>query len=80
MPYEDIIYDKAEGIATVTMNRPDVLNAFRGKTVHEMIDAFRDAWYDRTIGVVILTARHARSIPEAINRFAAAAVTRADES
>src|ERR1022692_761855 len=55
MPYEDIIYEKAEGIATVTMNRPDVLNAFRGKTVHEMIDAFRDAWHDRTIGVVILT-------------------------
>ena len=55
MPYEDIIYEKAEGIATVTMNRPDVLNAFRGKTVHEMIDAFRDAWRDRTIGVVILT-------------------------
>ena len=55
MPYEDIIYEKAEGIATVTMNRPDVLNAFRGKTVQEMIDAFRDAWHDRTIGVVILT-------------------------
>ena len=55
MAYEDIIYDKSEGIATVTMNRPDVLNAFRGQTVDDMIHAFRDAWHDREIGVVILT-------------------------
>jgi len=55
MAYEDILYDKSEGIATVTMNRPDVLNAFRGQTVDDMIAAFRDAWHDREIGVVILT-------------------------
>ena len=41
--YEDIIYEKAEGIARVTINRPEVRNAFRPQTVNEMIDAFEDA-------------------------------------
>ncbi|MFZ0887373.1 MAG: 1,4-dihydroxy-2-naphthoyl-CoA synthase [Candidatus Binataceae bacterium] len=55
MAFEDIIFEKSEGIATITINRPEVMNAFRGQTVDEMTDAFRDAWYDRAIGVVILT-------------------------
>jgi naphthoate synthase len=55
MAFEDIIYSKEEGIATVTMNRPEVLNAFRGQTVAEMVEAFDDAWHDRSIGVAILT-------------------------
>ena len=55
MAFHDILYDKEEGIATITINRPKVLNAFRAETVDEMIDAFQDAWADRTIGVVILT-------------------------
>ncbi len=55
MAFEDIIYEKADGIATITMNRPTVMNAFRGTTVHEMVEAFRDAWHDHTVGVVILT-------------------------
>ena len=55
MPFEDILYDKAEGIATITINRPTVLNAFRAETVDEMVEAFKDAWADRTVGVVILT-------------------------
>lgn len=55
MPYQDILYDKAQGIATITINRPDLLNAFRSETVDEMVDAFQDAWRDRSIGVVILT-------------------------
>ncbi|MFN8516411.1 MAG: 1,4-dihydroxy-2-naphthoyl-CoA synthase [Thermomicrobiales bacterium] len=53
--YEDIIYEKAEGIARVTINRPQVRNAFRPKTVNEMIDAFADAREDQSIGVVLLT-------------------------
>ena len=52
--YEDIIYEKAEGIARVTINRPQVRNAFRPKTVMEMIDAFADAREDPQIGVVLL--------------------------
>jgi naphthoate synthase len=53
--FEDILYEKGEGIATTTTNRPKVLNAFRSLTVDEMVAAFQDAWADRTIGAVILT-------------------------
>jgi naphthoate synthase len=53
--YQDIIYEKMEGIARVTINRPEVRNAFRPQTVMEMIDAFADAREDQEIGVVILT-------------------------
>ena len=54
--YEDIIYEKTDdGIARVTINRPHVRNAFRPRTVTEMIDAFADAREDLEIGVVILT-------------------------
>lgn len=55
MPFQDILYDKDEGIATITINRPEVLNAFRAETVDELVEAFKDAWADRTVGVVILT-------------------------
>jgi len=53
--YEDIRYHKAEGIAKITINRPEVRNAFRPQTVFEMGDALADARDDDTIGVVILT-------------------------
>ena len=53
--FEDIRYDKAEGIAKITINRPEVRNAFRPKTVVEMQRAFTDARDDGDIGVVILT-------------------------
>ncbi len=55
MKFEDILYEKAEGIASITINRPTVLNAFRALTVDELVEAFKDAWADRAIGVVILT-------------------------
>ncbi len=53
--YQDIIYEKAEGIARVTINRPEVRNAFRPQTVIEMLDAFEDAREDMGVGVVLLT-------------------------
>jgi naphthoate synthase len=54
--FEDIKYDKSEeGIAKVTINRPEVHNAFRPKTVKELIAAFSDARDDSGVGVVILT-------------------------
>ncbi|WP_279233225.1 1,4-dihydroxy-2-naphthoyl-CoA synthase [Desulfallas thermosapovorans] len=53
--YEDIIYETYAGIAKITINRPEVRNAFRPKTVMELIDAFTRARDDSQIGVVILT-------------------------
>lgn len=53
--YEDIIYEKAEGIGKITINRPHVRNAFRPQTVIEMMDAFADSREDQEIGVVLLT-------------------------
>lgn len=55
MQFEDIVYEKSEGIATITINRPQVRNAFRTLTVDELIAAFQDAWWDHSVGVVILT-------------------------
>ena len=53
--YEDIVYQKWEGIAKITINRPHKRNAFRPKTVFEMYDAFWDVKEDSKIGVVLLT-------------------------
>lgn len=53
--YSDIFYHKMPGIAKLTINRPEVLNAFRPKTIVELMHAFSDACADRDIGVIILT-------------------------
>ena len=53
--YEDILYDTWDGIAKITINRPEVRNAFRPTTVFEMSRAFEAARDDSSIGVVILT-------------------------
>ncbi len=53
--YTDIKYHKAEGIAKITINRPEVRNAFRPITVKEMSRALEDARDDEEIGVIILT-------------------------
>jgi naphthoate synthase len=54
--YEDVVYEKSdEGIAKITINRPQVRNAFRPLTVTEMSRAFADARDDAEIGAVILT-------------------------
>lgn len=55
MPYGDIIYEKQDGIARITINRPEVLNAFRTKTLQEIAEALTDAELDASVGVVILT-------------------------
>jgi naphthoate synthase len=53
--FSDIKYHKTDGIAKITINRPEVRNAFRPLTVMEMSEALADAREDQTIGVVILT-------------------------
>lgn len=54
-PFQDILYDRAEGIARITINRPEVRNAFRPQTVDELMQAFQMAHLDPDIGVIILT-------------------------
>ena len=53
--YTDILYERFEGIARITINRPEVRNAFRPLTVKEMLDAFDRAHEDPEVGVVLLT-------------------------
>jgi naphthoate synthase len=53
--YEDIRFETAEGIAKITICRPDVRNAFRPKTLFELIDAFARAREDQSVGVVLFT-------------------------
>jgi len=53
--YSDILYDAAEGIAKITINRPEVRNAFRPTTLFELSNAFNVARDDPEIGVIILT-------------------------
>ncbi len=53
--YEDITYKKANGVARIAFNRPEVRNAFRPKTVGELFEAFVDAREDTSIGVVLLS-------------------------
>ncbi|KRT55296.1 1,4-dihydroxy-2-naphthoyl-CoA synthase [endosymbiont of Ridgeia piscesae] len=53
--FKDILYHQAEGIAKITINRPEVRNAFRPETVEELSQAFRRAHLDPQIGVIILT-------------------------
>jgi naphthoate synthase len=53
--YEDIRYEVADGIAKLTINRPEVRNAFRPQTLIELSDAFNRAREDLDVGVIILT-------------------------
>ncbi len=52
--YEDILYDAADGVARITINRPKVMNAFRARTCDELIHAFNRAGWDKSIGVIVL--------------------------
>jgi naphthoate synthase len=53
--YGDIIYETADGIAKITINRPEVRNAFRPQTLFELSDAFEKARNDASVGVIIFT-------------------------
>ena len=59
--YTDILYDKADGIARITINRPEVHNAFRPETLDELQAAFEDAHHDPEIGVALLTGAGGRA-------------------
>ena len=53
--YEDIRYEKSEGIAKITIDRPEVRNAFRPQTIVEISQALEDAREDTDVGVIVLT-------------------------
>jgi enoyl-CoA hydratase/carnithine racemase len=53
--FEHLLYEKKEGVARVTINRPEVYNAYAAQTLRELIEAFRDAAWDDSVAVVVLT-------------------------
>ncbi len=61
MEYTDILYEVKDHVATITINRPKVLNAFRARTCEELIHAFQEAGYDREISVIVLTGAGERA-------------------
>ncbi len=54
MEFEDILYEVRDGAAWITINRPEKLNAFRGRTCEELIVALHRAGWDESIGVIVL--------------------------
>ncbi len=55
MEFQDILYDKSEGIATITLNRPERMNSFTAQTIREWAAALEDARLDREVRAVLLT-------------------------
>ena len=53
--FMDIVYTAEAGVATITINRPEVMNAFRGRTCEELIEAFQRAGWDKNVAVIVLT-------------------------
>jgi 2-ketocyclohexanecarboxyl-CoA hydrolase len=53
--YEDVLYEEKDGVATITVNRPDALNAFQPGTYANVADAIRRAGWNKEIGVIVLT-------------------------
>lgn len=53
--FHEIIYEKSDWVARITINRPEVYNAYSTRTLREMHDAFRDAAYDDAVAVLVLT-------------------------
>ena len=54
MNFEDILYEVRNGVAWITINRADKMNAFRGQTCDEIIRALNKAGYDRDVGCIVL--------------------------
>jgi 2-ketocyclohexanecarboxyl-CoA hydrolase len=59
--YEDILYEERGAIATITVNRPDKMNAYRTRTYGEVIDALLRAGWNKDIGVIVLTGAGTRA-------------------
>src|SRR5215472_11271748 len=77
--FTDILYKEDKGVATITINRPRVLNAFRAETVEEMLEAMRDAEDDEEIGVVVLAGAGDRAFCSGGDNSARAAGSQSDK-
>ena len=76
MAYTDILYEKKDGVAWITINRPEVRNAFRTRTVRELTEAFEDAKFDRPSASSSSPGRVTRpSAPAATRRSAGRGAT-----
>jgi 2-ketocyclohexanecarboxyl-CoA hydrolase len=53
--YQDILYEERAGSARIAINRPDVMNAFRGQTVEELLHALQRAGWNKQIAAIVLT-------------------------
>lgn len=58
---DDLLYQNERGVATITMNRPEVHNAFRNQTLDELADCFEAAARDESVGVIVLTGAGGRA-------------------
>ncbi|NBW60026.1 MAG: 1,4-dihydroxy-2-naphthoyl-CoA synthase, partial [Crocinitomicaceae bacterium] len=61
MNYEDIIYEKKEGIGWITINRPETYNSIVGLTIKEMLHAVTDSAEDPEVGVIVFTGAGEKS-------------------
>jgi 2-ketocyclohexanecarboxyl-CoA hydrolase len=61
MEYQDLLYQVRNRVAWITINRPDKMNAFRGTTCDELIDALGRAGYDREVGCIVLAGAGERA-------------------
>ncbi|HSB25898.1 MAG TPA: 2-ketocyclohexanecarboxyl-CoA hydrolase [Burkholderiaceae bacterium] len=61
MEYQDLLYQVRNRVAWITINRPDKMNAFRGTTCDELIDALYRAGYDREVGCIVLAGAGERA-------------------
>lgn len=55
MEFKNIIFEKNQGVATITLNRPEALNAFSSEVIEEVLGAIEDVKKDRDIRVLVLT-------------------------
>src|SRR5271163_2027380 len=55
MPYETLLYETGGGVAVVTLNRPDKMNAFNSTMGREMVEAFKEAERDPDVRAIIMT-------------------------
>jgi 2-ketocyclohexanecarboxyl-CoA hydrolase len=59
--YRDILFDVRDGVARITINRPEKYNAFTPQTCEELIDAFRRAGSDKSVAVIVLAGAGERA-------------------